>query len=72
MSHEAVQAILQRTLSDETFRSRLFVEPDETLREYSLTSDEAEALRSLYVETEPGDNAELDQRQSKRPFWLTH
>ncbi len=72
MSHEAVQAVLQRTLSDEAFRDRLFADPEGTLREYSLSSDEADALRSLYEETGPDDSAELDLRQSKRPFWLTH
>ncbi len=71
MSHESVQAVLQRTLSDDSFRAKLFNEPDEALVEYDLTPDEVEALRSLYVETDAGDNSGLDQRQSKRPFWLT-
>ncbi len=71
MSHESVQAVLQRTLSDESFRARLFDAPDEALKEYDLTSDEVDALRTLYVETEPAPSVELDQRRSKRPFWLT-
>ncbi len=71
MSHESIQAVLQRTLSDESFRAKLFSEPDEALEEYELTIEEVEALRSLYVETEASESGELDQRQSKRPFWLT-
>ena len=42
-----------------------------SLCEFDLTSDEVDALCSLYVETEPVGSTELDQRQSKRPFWLT-
>ena len=71
MSNESVQAILQRTLADDAFRARLFEQPDAALREFDLTSDEVDALCSLYVETEPVGSTELDQRQSKRPFWLT-
>ncbi len=69
MSHEAVQAVLERTLSDEAFRARLFSEPDTALATYDLSEDEAEALRSLTVDSSAGDSGRLDERQSKRPLW---
>ena len=71
MSHEAVQAVLERTLSDESFRTRLFSKPDDALTDYELTDDEVTALRALSVETDPGTSAELDQRRSKAPLWTT-
>lgn len=70
MSHEAVQAVLERTLSDEAFRSQLFAEPEAALATYDLTDDEQTALRTLTVEAETSGSAELDQRQSKRALWL--
>lgn len=69
MSHEAVQAVLERTLSDEAFRARLFSEPATALATYDLTADEAQALRSLTVDSSTGDSGQLDERQSKRPLW---
>ncbi len=72
VSNEAVQAILERTISDEAFRSQLFQRPDEALANYELTPSEADALRSLCVDQDETDATSLDQRQSKsRPFWLT-
>lgn len=72
MSHQAVQAVLERTLSDEEFRARLFSEPGEALEAYDLTPTETEALRALMVETDAGESGQLDQRSSKSaapPFW---
>ena len=39
MSVEAVQAVLERTVTDPSFRTRLFTEPDVALAEYELTSE---------------------------------
>ena len=33
MSYEAVQAVLERTVTDPTFRNRLFTQPEEALAE---------------------------------------
>lgn len=71
MSHEAVQAVLERTLSDESFRTELFSRPDDALDRYDLTEDEVAALRSLSVDADPGASRELDRRQSKAPLWTT-
>jgi hypothetical protein len=73
MSYEAVQAVLERTVTDPKFRTQLFTRPDEALADYELTSDEASALRELCVD--PGDtqSAALERRETKKvlPFWLT-
>ena len=69
MSHEAVQAVLERTLSDDTFRAQLFARPDEALAGYELTDEEAAALRSLTIEAGSVDARALDDRQSKKTLW---
>lgn len=72
MSHQAVQAVLERTLTDEEFRTRLFSQPGEALESYDLTPNEADALRALMVEPDAGESGQLDQRSSKSaapPFW---
>lgn len=56
MSTEAVQAVLERTVTDPNFRSRLFSHPDEALAEHELTADERGALR---------------ETKKVLPFWLT-
>jgi hypothetical protein len=73
MSSEAVQAVLERTVIDPAFRSRLFSHPDEALAEYELTSDESGALRELCVDAGQSESAALDRRETKKvlPFWLT-
>ena len=35
MSYDAVQAVLERTVTDPTFRTRLFTQPEEALAEYT-------------------------------------
>jgi hypothetical protein len=74
MSYEAVQAVLERTVTDPTFRNRLFMQPEEALAEYTLTSDEDSALRKLCVDAgQTTESAALDRRETKKvlPFWLT-
>jgi hypothetical protein len=73
MSIEAVQAVLERTVTDPSFRAQLFTHPDEALAEYELTSDESGALRELCVDAGQTDSAALDRRETKKvlPFWLT-
>lgn len=73
MSYEAVQAVLERTVTDPSFRTRLFTQPDEALAEFELTSDEGSALRNLYVDAGQTESAALDRRETKKvlPFWLT-
>lgn len=65
-----MQAVLERTLSDEGFRAQLLSAPDEALAEYELTDEEQKALRSLSLEAEASGSALLDQRASKRALWL--
>ncbi|HYY88890.1 MAG TPA: Os1348 family NHLP clan protein [Chloroflexota bacterium] len=73
MSIEAVQAVLERTVSDEAFRARLFTQPDEALAEFELTGPESEALRELCIDAGQSQSAALDRRETKKvlPFWLT-
>jgi hypothetical protein len=73
MSVEAVQAVLERTVTDPSFRTRLFNHPEEALAEYELTSEENGALRELYVDASQSESAALDRRETKKvlPFWLT-
>jgi hypothetical protein len=73
MSLEAVQAVLERTVTDPSFRTRLFTHPEEALAEYELTSEENGALRELYVDASHSESAALDRRETKKvlPFWLT-
>ena len=73
MSYEAVQAVLERTVTDPSFRTRLFTQPDEALADYELSSEENSALRELCVDAGQSDSAALDRRETKKvlPFWLT-
>jgi hypothetical protein len=73
MSYEAVQAVLERTVTDPKFRSQLFTHPDEALADYELTADENGALRELCVDASQSESAALDRRETKKvlPFWLT-
>jgi hypothetical protein len=73
MSIEAVQAVLERTVTDPTFRARLFAQPEEALADYELTSEESGALRELCVDASHSESAALDRRETKKvlPFWLT-
>lgn len=73
MSYEAVQAVLERTVTDPSFRTRLFTQPDDALAEYELSSDEDNALRELCVDADQSESAALDRRETKKvlPFWLT-
>ena len=73
MSTEAVQAVLERTVTDPSFRTRLFTQPEEALAEYSLSETESVALRELCVDAGQTDSAALDRRETKKvlPFWLT-
>jgi len=73
MSYEAVQAVLERTVTDPNFRSQLFSHPDEALAEYELTGEENGALRELYVDASQSESAALERRETKKvlPFWLT-
>ena len=73
MSVEAVQAVLERTVTDPSFRTRLFTQPEQALAEYELTSEETGALRDLYVDASHSESAALDRRETKKvlPFWLT-
>ncbi|MBI4492322.1 MAG: Franean1_4349 family RiPP [Chloroflexi bacterium] len=70
MSHEAVQEILNRALSDPAFRRRLLLEPEAALADYDLTSEEAAALRMIRAEETEEESSVLDERRSKRPGWF--
>jgi hypothetical protein len=73
MSYEAVQAVLERTVTDPSFRTRLFTQPADALAEYELNPDENSALRELCVDAGQSESAALDRRETKKvlPFWLT-
>ena len=73
MSYEAVQAVLERTVTDASFRTKLFTQPDDALAEFELSTDENQALRELCVDAGQSDSAALDRRETMKvlPFWLT-
>ena len=73
MSYEAVQAVLERTVTDPKFRSQLFTTPEAALAEYELTGEESGALRELCVDASHSESAALERRETKKvlPFWLT-
>jgi hypothetical protein len=73
MSYEAVQAVLERTVTDPSFRTRLFTQPDAALADYELSSDEGNALRELCVDAGQSESSALERRETKKvlPFWLT-
>jgi hypothetical protein len=73
MSIEAVQAVLERTVTDPSFRTQLFSQPDAALAEYELSPDESAALRDLCVDASGTESTALDRRETKKvlPFWLT-
>ncbi len=73
MSTEAVQAVLERTVTDSAFRARLLTQPDDALAEYELTSSESGALRQLCLDAGQSESAALDRRETKKvlPFWLS-
>jgi hypothetical protein len=73
MSYEAVQAVLERTVTDPSFRTQLFTQPEAALAEYELTSEENSALREVCVDAGSTDSTALDRRETKKvlPFWLT-
>jgi hypothetical protein len=73
MSYEAVQAVLERTVTDPAFRTRLFTRPEEALADYELTEAESGALRELCVDASQSESAALERRETKKvlPFWLT-
>ena len=73
MSYEAVQAVLERTVTDPSFRARLFSAPDDALASYELSSDESSALREVCVDAGQSESVALDRRETKKvlPFWLT-
>jgi hypothetical protein len=73
MSYEAVQAVLERTIVDASFRARLLAEPDAALADYELTDAENDALRQLSVDASQSESQALDRRETKKvlPFWLT-
>ncbi len=73
MSYEAVQAVLERTVVDPSFRAHLFTQPDAALAEYELTSPENSALRELCLNAAHSDRAALCKRDTDKvaPFWVT-
>ncbi len=73
MSYAAVQAVLERTVTDAAFRARLFADPESALAEFELTDAENDALRQLSIDASHTDSQALDRRESKMvlPFWLT-
>lgn len=71
MSHASVQAVLQRTLSDESFRARLLSEPEQALRDYDLTPGESSALHALSAETLHARAIVGAASATAMPLWVT-
>ncbi len=73
MSTEAVQAVLEPTVADPSFDTRLFTQPEDGLAELELSSDESNARRELCIDACQNESAALDRRETQKvlPFWLT-
>jgi hypothetical protein len=69
MSHEVVQEVLDRALTDAQFRRSLLLTPDEALAGLDLTEEERAALRSIRSEEGSEALSGLDSRRSKAPGW---
>ena len=46
MSKEGVVALIEKVLSDETFKAEMKANPDKALSDFDLTEDEKTAIRS--------------------------
>ena len=64
---------LERTVSDDAFRARLFSHPDEALADFDLTGPESEALCDLCFDAGQSQSEALDRRETRKvlPFSLT-
>ncbi|RMG96622.1 MAG: hypothetical protein D6706_10000 [Chloroflexi bacterium] len=60
-----VKEIIQRAVSDETFRELLFSNPDKALSEYELTNEEKALLKGLNAENFDEFAGNLDDRSTK-------
>jgi hypothetical protein len=47
MSDKVVKEIIDKAISDETFRNQLFTDPEAALKGYDLTDDERKTLAGL-------------------------
>lgn len=71
MSHEVVQEILDRALTDLEFRRQLLLNPDKALAGFELTPEEVAALKAIRLEESSEVTSDLETRRSKQaPSWF--
>jgi len=70
MSFDAVQDVLNKALTDETFRGLLQSDPDTALAPYDLSEGERAALKKIGTDESDGSVGLLDRRRSKSAAWL--
>src|SRR5512136_833839 len=65
MSKEAVQAVIDKAVTDDKFREELFAHPDKALHGFDLTEDEIAGLKKIDSESMESLAGSLDERISK-------
>lgn len=65
MSKENIEKIIGRLVTDSKFAEIFYADPDKALKEYELTEEEKEGLKSVKVEDVSKFAGELDPRISK-------
>ena len=65
MSTDTVQFIIGRAVTDPEYRELLFTDPEEALKDFELTEEEAHALNDLKREKFEAELGELENRISR-------
>lgn len=65
MSTETVQFIIGRAVTDPEYRELLFTHPEEALKEFDLTDEEAQSLKELKREKFEAELSEMEDRISR-------
>jgi len=69
MSAEAVQTIIGRAVTDGEFAKQLFENPEEALKGYELSAEEATAIKNMKADDVAKFHASLDERISKGDYY---
>lgn len=69
MAQDNIAEIVGRAVIDEEFRKLLFSNPQEALKDYTLTDDETDALMKIKEEDLVDFGGKLDKRITKSKIW---
>lgn len=65
MSTEAIHQVITLAITDPVFKSLLFIQPDEALKEYDLSDDEIITLRSISPDEFEAMGGNVEERISR-------